>query len=300
MDNEGYSNSRNNNFNEQIIDFTKNEVLPVVKKKTGEYIENVLTNRPSNINNLINKFGNNTIVEISVCRQPIEKMNKILLHAATLGQLNAKLKELNYDDIFHLYINIKLDNGLKFGIEKNETVYVLRGGMKPLETTDCKIVEDLDIKVSTFFINGEKRGGKNFYRYNFDTDNCQKFVNDLLVSNGIRYLSSFVLQKLDQILKDKDLNGLGRTVVDAYALYSKATRKEDIINDEKVKDNTVTKPKVTTVVESKPMLQEVILNQNNESEKEKNDIIALEERVNKLELIVEELKLKLNSENKIV
>lgn len=269
---------------DEISKQTTDLIKKKAEEKVTEFVETKLTERPNNIKNLIEKYGNHNIVKISVCRQPIEKINKILLNISTFGQLSSKLKDMNYDDVFHLYINIVLDNGLKFGMEKNEVVYILRGGIKPLETTDCKDINGLNIKVSTFFENGEKRGGKNFYRYNFQTDNCQKWVNDLLVSNGIKYLSNFVLQKIDQILKDKDLQNIGSKAVDAYALYTKYKGKQDSIDkeDTKVINTTLMKP----VDETK---KEIKVTPNTDK------ITELEIKISNLENIIKDLQSKIQT-----
>jgi hypothetical protein len=234
--------------NLSIHDYISEKSYKFIKKKAEEkvktYIEDVLTERPQNVSNLLNRFGNNNIIEITVCRKPIEGLTKKLLNIATFGQLESKLKKFNYDDIFHLYMNIKLDNQLTFGFEKNQTVDIKRGGFpfnniykdedgeqKLLQ--ECKVISDVkDIKLLTFFEKGEKKGGKNFYRYS-EVDNCQKFVNDLLVANGIKYLSSFIMQKIDEIIKDKDIINFGRKLVDAFSLYARFTQPEQTFKEDK-------------------------------------------------------------------
>jgi len=207
---------------DDIIDYAKNKAIDYA----SNYIDQILTQRPSYLNNFIKAYGNNRIIDISVCRKPIEKLNEAMLRAVTFGKLNDILKKYNYDAIFHLYMNFKLDNGLIYGIEKNEVIRIEKGGFKPNENSVCipvKKVPNVDVK--TFFENGERRGGKNFYRYDFRINNCQKFINDLLVGNGITNMSDFVMQRIDEILTDKKINKIGEKLVDAYALYNKATGK---------------------------------------------------------------------------
>ncbi len=204
-------------------EYAKNKAI----EKVGKYIDNTLISIPDNIYSLLNKYGNNIIVDISVCRKPIDKLNKMLLHIATYGTLINKLKQYNYDDIFHLYMNIKLDNGLVFGVEKNEVVKIQIGGFYQNQTSVCKQVSNPPrIDLNTFWRNGEAKGGKNFYKYDFAVNNCQKFVNDLLTGNGINELKDFVLQKISEILSDKNIQNIGNKITDVAAIYNKVTGKD--------------------------------------------------------------------------
>ena len=89
--------------------------------------------------------------------------------------------------------------------------------------TECKTVKGPNNTLNEFIYLGEKRANngqeKNFWRYIGYKDNCQKFVNDLLVSNGINHLTSFVLQDIEQLVKTPFIKNIMKSIVDAYTLF---------------------------------------------------------------------------------
>ncbi len=247
----------------KVIDYVKGEPNKnkVEKQIAGEaikYLHNVainkLSERPDKINRLIDKYGNNKIIEINICRTPIQTFNKILLHFATFGTLTQKQKEYNYDDIFHLYTNIKLDNGLIIGMEKNERINLVKDGIPTNNKTQCIKLNttNKNLSLADFIINGEKVGGANFWRYDFHTNNCQKWIHDLLLGSHIKSLTKFVMQKIGDILKDVDLRSISDKVIDAYSLYAHYTeKKDDLTNDIKPELKPIPEPKL--IPEPKPI-----------------------------------------------
>lgn len=178
-------------------------------KDTIDYVKKFslekLRSRPPQINNLLKKYGNNRVKKVAVCRQELMGASKILTNILTLGTYEKNKHRLNYDKVFHLYMVVYLDNGVSFGIEKNERVMVWYNPKKPEKRADSECIERNSINrptLNNFIENGEKRGGVNFYRYSAYKNNCQKFVNDLTTSNGLN-LSKFVLQDAGSLLEPR-------------------------------------------------------------------------------------------------
>lgn len=185
-----------------------------------------LKKRPENVKHLIKLYGDMYIREIEVCRTPLEVSNKLALHLATLGKLSEYVKNKYYDDIFHLNMNVHLSNGLIIGLEKNERIKIVMNGIKKKEFTMCKTVKNLHIKLSDFIDNGENLANsgkkKNFYRYTAYRDNCQKFVNDLLYGNRIFHLTEFVMQDIEDLVKNhvsNNIKGISKNIIDFFAYY---------------------------------------------------------------------------------
>lgn len=190
----------------------------------SKYSLEKLRSRPPQMNELLKKYGNNRITKISVCRQELMGASKYLTNTLTLGTFEKNRKRLNYDKVYHLYMVIYLDNGVSVGIEKNERINIWYNPIKPKKTPTSECEERSVINRPTldnFILNGEKKGGRNFYRYSAFRDNCQKFVNDLTTSNGLN-LSKFVLQDAGALLEPRfrklalgitDIAGMARYIV---------------------------------------------------------------------------------------
>ena len=134
----------------------------------------------------IQKYGNNNIVFMNVCREPIQEYILKAANLITLGGFNKKKIELNYDKLFHLYLLISLENNVNFKLEKNEIVQI-----KPISEfihKDCMTINvpiNEKISFSNFLNNGIKSQGMNFWLYDAIVNNCQRFVNTLLKSNNL-------------------------------------------------------------------------------------------------------------------
>jgi hypothetical protein len=152
------------------------------------------TNAPPQFRQFLEEFGNNKIETAFVCRKPIQSFINTFFNFITFGQFETALKNLNYDELFHLYIVINLDNNRSFRVEKNEVVRVeptYEGCEDYLSAPIRK-----PIKVIDFFENGKKQQPDDFFLYDAKTNNCQVFLTSLLNGNNINtpQLNSFVKQ----------------------------------------------------------------------------------------------------------
>lgn len=209
----------------------------VAEQVTGYLYNKAIQNlslRPQKITNLIDKYGSYKVIEVNICRTPINKYYRTLLNIASLGKLSTVENKYGYDDIFHLFMNIKLENGLEIGIEKDAGgVTLVKDGIPTNEDSDCMKLNttNKNVNLSNFIKKGEKKGGKGFYKYNIHTDNSQKFIYDILTGNEIKSLTKFTLQKIDKILTDKTLKKVSDKIVGAYGLYKHYTDKNDITQE---------------------------------------------------------------------
>lgn len=180
--------------------------------KLSSWVSGKLSEIPKPVKDLLAKHGNKQIVNISVCRKPVQSYVRALLNIATLGKFREEQQKLGYDKVFHLYMNITLNDGSVVGLEKNERVGVKYGGF---DTTggECRSVP-AKINLTEFFKKGEEHSGGGFWRYSGYKDNCQKWVNDLLVGNGITALSSFVLQNVEQLITNPTVRKLAVGITD--------------------------------------------------------------------------------------
>jgi hypothetical protein len=199
---------------------------------------------PPKIRKWIKKNGDKKIQKISVCRKPVQRAIKKVLDIISFGKFSKSLKGLHYDDIFHLYIYITID-GTSYRIEKNEVVTIKKDNRVMKE--DCidislmkssksgiqftwdgeNINEELKkrkIRLNKFMKKGEKYQS-NFWGYNAKGNNCQNFVESLLVSNKLIKIGDkqhkFIKQDSEAIFKKnpKYLAKFGKTVTDIAAVF---------------------------------------------------------------------------------
>ncbi len=83
-----------------------------------------MTSRLPVVDRLIKQYGHRRIMQVTILRKPIQGGVQKLLNLITLGGFNRAKNEMKYDEVYHLYVNMTLDNGQTIGIEKNQRVNV--------------------------------------------------------------------------------------------------------------------------------------------------------------------------------
>lgn len=195
------------------------DIIPGIKRGISQLKIgiNPLESRPKEVDRLLNKYGDYKITGVRIMKSPIQKTITDLLNVASLFQLRKTLKKLNYDDLYHLYLNLYLENGEIIGLEKNSLLRIVYGGFNPKESESIEIIFPKKPTLKSLFEQGERKGGANFYRYDAVYANCQKFVIDLLQNLIPEEAKKWILQDIREIvpsLYDKVL----RTITDIHAI----------------------------------------------------------------------------------
>ena len=191
----------------------------VISDLKDKFIKKVLLDRPKVIDDLIKREGKFIVEKVEVCRKPIRSIFEKLLNVFTFGQLKEKMKEKDYDRLFHLYVILHLSNGTEYHIEKNERMAVKTPKLKS-EETQC-LTDDIksrNINLETFITAPEKVNMDNLYRYSALNFNCQNYVKRLLNANGITKFDNFILQKVED-LAPSYLKILMNTITDIAGSY---------------------------------------------------------------------------------
>lgn len=181
-------------FAKKAIDVGKEVVNRVSTAIIGK------TNAPPGVRSLMAKHGNAKVIGLQVARSPVQKIISSILNAISGGQLEENRRKLNYDEIYHLFLIVHLDDGYSFKIERNETVQISSPNVSNAEILEVPV--NSDITLNQLIENGAN-GKSNFWNYNPVTSNCQQFVTDLL--SGSRLLSgeasSFINQNAVALLE---------------------------------------------------------------------------------------------------
>lgn len=171
---------------------------------------------PPSMRAAIEKYGNNKIVKLTVGRNPIisaiQKVANLLV--------GDKLKKLNIDTLFHLFLIIELDNGQKFKTERNQVLNFTSSIGEVKESIEVPI--NKDITLAEFFDNTLKKVGNILFVYNAVSNNCQMYIMQLLTSNGLinDSIKNFVKQDTNTLLSPF-LSKAANVVTDTAATIDK-------------------------------------------------------------------------------
>ena len=159
----------------------------------------------------LDKFGDEYIKSVYITRKPIMKGIKVMANLLTNGKFEKDMLKHGFDDLFHLALNIELENGVCLTIQKNETVYIDRGCNYNKDEPDLqvqKVFRRGRIKLKDAYEN-MRRGYKNdreVYDYDSASNNCQRFVDTFLKQNQRAFHygkkeKDFTVQQIDPLLK---------------------------------------------------------------------------------------------------
>lgn len=160
---------------------------------------------PNAVRQLLERHGRERIVSMTVCRVPLQSALRRVLDVLSLGHLAKVQKALSYDDIFHLYLQVRTANGTGFMIEKNQVVKVVYGSLPARPGSSAMAVFPIagGTTVSSLVGNAWKARGVSLWRYSAFGNNCQNFVESLLGSSGMLtpQLRAFIHQDVNEIVK---------------------------------------------------------------------------------------------------
>ena len=161
-------------------------------------------------NNTLKQYGDLPIVGLQVRRQPILKVLDTVLRVISLGSFDPK-KYGGYDKMYHLFmvITVKLSDGKRKDIlvEKNQSINISSSIPKVVPETErltIAIPSQLNLTLNSMLNKTlEKVGMTQYFVYDPFTNNCQRFITDILDTNqlnGDRY-RQWILQDITELTK---------------------------------------------------------------------------------------------------
>jgi len=165
---------------------------------------NNITELPSKTQKLYNSIKDKTITEMTVVRAPIYSIIKKVLDVVSLGAFSKVSKKLGYDDIYHLSLRVKTEDGGDYRIEKNQNILISNYRKEKDEQSINVPLNDREITIGGLFERASKGYGINkFYKYEAFSTNCQEFILNLLKWSGFLTsdLRKFILQDTEELLK---------------------------------------------------------------------------------------------------
>ena len=155
---------------------------------------------PPKVRNILKKYGNEIIVSYKLKRTPVSSLITSALNIVSLGEFNKRFKNSDYDELFHLFLEMTTQSGKRIMVEKNE---IINMDVSP-PTRPNEEVEDVinnipeGLTINLLMNNTRKRMGEsNFFNYNSKSNNCQNFILSILHANNIGDESDVLFVKQD-------------------------------------------------------------------------------------------------------
>ena len=198
-----------------------NDKIEDMKSNFNDVLQNGLrTNLPPSARRLLESNGNEVITDIMVCRLPIKSIISKVLDWFSNNQFSQNLRDLGYDNAFHLFMKIRTNRG-SYICEKNQVVKLQSEGWESgdggkAETEKMSVSVKPGITLNLLFENAFKKyGEEKITRYDSRNNNCQAFVNDLLTASNMMTdsIKKFVMQDAEAIYKGLGLLGVANKVV---------------------------------------------------------------------------------------
>ena len=139
--------------------------------KVLEFKEHV----PTNVKNALNRIGDKTIVSARCGRTPV---------TSVIQQALKTVADVPYDDLFHLFIELTLDNGQTWVLEKIERINLVKGNRNNKSGVEFTSSFPVNKTVNELFNNTRNQMGNKFLPYQSANNNCQVFIMGVLDGNG--------------------------------------------------------------------------------------------------------------------
>jgi hypothetical protein len=176
-------------------------------------------------------MGDENIDKITVHRTPLSQALKFLLNITSLGQFEKKLQNSPYDTLYHLFMVISTSRG-NFVIEKNEVIQIYKFSKLGKGTESLNVPITDVITLNDLLENTRASMGDKFFSYKGQDNNCQYFINSILVSNKLNTdpLETFILQDVRSLFQNNEkFRKIVNTTTDVGAVAS--TRVDRISNE---------------------------------------------------------------------
>ena len=182
---------------------------------------------PQNVRNALNRIGDKTIITARCGRTPVQ--------AVIQGALRA-VADVPYDNLFHLFIELTLDNGQKWVLEKIERINLVKENRSKKQGAEFTSSFPVNKTVNELFENTRNRMGPRFLPYQSASNNCQVFIMGVLDGNGLNNsdLTSFVKQDTKSIFKNNPvLRKFANTLTDIGGYANAIMQSTDLLRDTK-------------------------------------------------------------------
>jgi len=157
------------------------------------------TDLPRLVQEILKKYGNDEIASLTIMRTPVPKLITGALSFFSSGKFGEKMKENNFDTLFHLFLEATMVNGSRIQVEKNERInMIVDPPSRPKTETEPVMPIPSGLNLNTMMANTERFMGKsNFLGYSAERNNCQDFLSAILQANKLGDANDIAFIKQD-------------------------------------------------------------------------------------------------------
>ncbi|CAF1407442.1 unnamed protein product [Adineta ricciae] len=212
---------------------------------------------PLKFRELLQEVGNNPVVKVQLGRTPVLAVLTFFLNIVSLGKFYDKQIELGYDQIYHNYLLITIENDKSPFVLQNmiasgrnatgTAIYKLEKAQrialkKPIFPTEFADIYDIPLTPSKLYtlnrlITAATNIDKDFYTYDAGNNNmCQTFVENIVDINGLT--QNIVDEKTRLALKPQDAKALVETLGSRKDIVKRITdlggKLDKLIHDKRI------------------------------------------------------------------
>lgn len=172
---------------------------------------------------VLNEMGNAEIKSAKIVRTPVPEYIIELLNAVSFGDFKKRLKETEYDKLFHLAIVFDTTKG-RVLVEKNEVINISKDIPPQKEGyEDREVSLTKRTNLNEILKNTQQKMGDRYFKYSAYDNNCQNFILNLMKSNNIGNETDyeFVKQDTEELFRSSPyLRKLSNTVTDVASRFT--------------------------------------------------------------------------------
>ena len=171
---------------EMYGDGVVDNVKDFVGKK--QIITGKITQYSPKIQSIIKRYGEDKIIGITIKRTPVQGVITGALSVFSFGEFGKNQKKNDFDELFHLFMELKMGSGTRIIIEKNERISITvneKGERKHTETSSVPFDGATSLSLNEILIKTQERMGNNYFKYSAKDNNCQDFILNVLNANGL-------------------------------------------------------------------------------------------------------------------
>jgi hypothetical protein len=137
---------------------------------------------------ILEKYGNSPIVSLCLYREKVASGVNKLANVISLGQFNKVKNDYGIDQLYHLMLVVSVnynDQIVPILVEKNEVINLHEyPNIKPeAEKQDLSLPANFNHTFGQLLENGQKFMGSKWFSYDAFTNNCQDFLQAIILSN---------------------------------------------------------------------------------------------------------------------
>lgn len=159
---------------------------------------------PESVLKTLSSYGDVPIIAYSIKRTPVSKLLTTAL--STLSrEFKDRLQKSEYDELFHLYLEITLESGKKLLIEKNAVINIITSVKRPQEEIRIINKTPTGLTLNVIMEKTKKMMGSKFLTYSANNNNCQDFIVSIMRVNKIGSTDDIKFVKQDTKFLFKNL-----------------------------------------------------------------------------------------------